>query len=620
MKTAVISSPSIASSDIEESKMGMDSSGMDLASFFLRDKIYSNKILAVVREYACNAIDEHLKHKIKVPVDIGLRYNDDKTASFFCRDYAKGLSEKNVRGIFGMYFKSTKSKSNDSIGGFGVGSKAGHCYGDTFYVASFFEGKKTTYSCMLGGGKNGVPVGTIYKIDETPTSERGLEISMPIEDKDQFSFEKEILKIIKYSSWNINCNIFDNISVPETPFAEYKMDRFHIKAYNSRFEPSAVIQMGGVRYASLPIKDIIKSSTTLVVDCPIGTFGIPISREKLEDSNSNAKVLSEICNFVSILAKEDLSTFYSLSDQEIIKARSGDINYFHGAIFSKNLSHHKNWNVLKTINKMNGDKPIEQKNNKDILVCFAPNPHNKSSCDHWFDKLRNHCLKYGVNYYIIKSSEMAVSNFQDLNFEVVCVKKIKFDKLPKVDKMNQRYAVHFKSKKIGMLTALELHNTIRKHHAFTEAHDIAEAKLQNAASNIDSFNKLKTRCVCDSLNYNGHGYKCLSAQMIENCRNIGLIIKGSKEYDAINKKLHDKMIEDQTNLHLSTFLGKKRFFLSDRTTSIVNNNPKKCTKIMNFFQKIKRETSLRNKIIESIDNSYGNTFQRHELRKILLLK
>lgn len=620
MKTAVISSPSIASSDIEESKMGMDSSGMDLASFFLRDKIYSNKILAVVREYACNAIDEHLKHKIKVPVDIGLRYNDDKSASFFCRDYAKGLSEKNVRGIFGMYFKSTKSKSNDSIGGFGVGSKAGHCYGDTFYVASFFEGKKTTYSCMLGGGKNGVPVGTIYKIDETPTSESGLEISMPIEDKDQFSFEKEILKIIKYSSWNINCNIFDNISVPEIPLAEHKMDRFNIKVYDSGFGSSPVIQMGGVKYASLKINDIIKPNTTLVVDCPIGTFGIPISREKLEDSDSNAKVLSEISDFISILAKEDLSAFYSLSDQEIIQARAGSINSFYGAIFSKNLSNHKNWNVLKTINKMNGNKPIEQKNNKDILVCFAPNPYNKSSCDHWFDKLRNHCLKYDINYYIIKTSAASIQYPQNLNFEIICVKKIKFDKLPKVDKMSQRYAVHFKSRKIGMLTALELHNMIRKQNGFPEAHDITEAKLQNATLNINSFNKLKETCICDSLNYSGHGYKCLSAQMIENCRNIGLIIKGSKEYDAIHKKLHDKMIEDQTNLHLSTFLNKKRFFLSDRTTSIVNNNPKKCTKIINFFQKVKLETSLRNKIIESIDNSYGNCFRRHELRKILLLK
>ena len=68
---------------------------------------------------------------------------------FYVRDYAKGLDESGVRNIFGMYFRSTKSTSNDSVGGFGVGSKAGHCYNDTFFVTSFFEGKKTTYTCML---------------------------------------------------------------------------------------------------------------------------------------------------------------------------------------------------------------------------------------------------------------------------------------------------------------------------------------------------------------------------------------------------------------------------------------------------------------------------------------
>jgi DNA topoisomerase VI subunit B len=139
MKTAVIASPIIASNNMDASVMGMDAQGMDLATFFMRDKIYSNKIRAVVREYACNAIDEHKKFGIERPVDIGLRYEGQETV-FFCRDYAKGLDENGVRNIFGMYFRSTKSTSNDAIGGFGVGSKAGHCYNDTFFVVSHFRG------------------------------------------------------------------------------------------------------------------------------------------------------------------------------------------------------------------------------------------------------------------------------------------------------------------------------------------------------------------------------------------------------------------------------------------------------------------------------------------------
>jgi hypothetical protein len=141
MKTAVKTSNIIASDNLESSVMGMDAQGMDMATFFFRDKIYNNKIEAVIDK----------------PVDYTL--TEDNT--FSVRDYAGGLSEDGVRKIFGMYFRSTKSGSNESIGGFGVGSKAGHAYTDSFNILSHHDGQATTYVCALGGGDNGVPVGHI---------------------------------------------------------------------------------------------------------------------------------------------------------------------------------------------------------------------------------------------------------------------------------------------------------------------------------------------------------------------------------------------------------------------------------------------------------------------------
>ena len=123
------------------------------ACYFLRDKIYSNKVLAVVREYTTNALDEHLKHGIEKPVTVRIQDN-----TFSVRDYAKGLSENDVRNVFGMYFKSTKRDNNLQSGMFGLGSKAAHCYTDTFYVRSFHDGVCTLYTCVLGGGSIGVPV------------------------------------------------------------------------------------------------------------------------------------------------------------------------------------------------------------------------------------------------------------------------------------------------------------------------------------------------------------------------------------------------------------------------------------------------------------------------------
>jgi hypothetical protein len=165
MITKTKSTPVIASEELKGTLMGLDKAGMDTACYFFRDKIYSDKIGAVVREYVCNAIDEHKKFNIDRPVEYGV-----KDGKFFVRDFANGLDENGVRNIFGQYFKSTKSNTNESIGGFGVGSKAGHCYSDTFNVTSYHNGTKTIYSAVLGGGESGVEVGTIYNLHSEPTT------------------------------------------------------------------------------------------------------------------------------------------------------------------------------------------------------------------------------------------------------------------------------------------------------------------------------------------------------------------------------------------------------------------------------------------------------------------
>ena len=87
MKIQALANPLVTSNNMTSSTMGMDAAGADMATFYLRDKIYSDKILAVVREYVCNALDEHKKHNISVPVEFGTRNNGDSaTYEFFVRE------------------------------------------------------------------------------------------------------------------------------------------------------------------------------------------------------------------------------------------------------------------------------------------------------------------------------------------------------------------------------------------------------------------------------------------------------------------------------------------------------------------------------------------------------
>jgi hypothetical protein len=86
----------------------------------LRDKLYSNKILAVVREYSTNAQDAHAEAgKKDVPIRVTLPGPLDPT--FRVRDFGPGLSEEDIRTVYALYGASTKRNSNEVVGQLGLG-------------------------------------------------------------------------------------------------------------------------------------------------------------------------------------------------------------------------------------------------------------------------------------------------------------------------------------------------------------------------------------------------------------------------------------------------------------------------------------------------------------------
>ena len=92
----------------------------DSAKIFsiLRSNIYSDKILAVVREYSTNGWDGHI---LNGTPDRQLRVTLPTSLSpvFKVRDFGVGLSEESVMHIYTSYGTSTKDSSNDFNGTFG---------------------------------------------------------------------------------------------------------------------------------------------------------------------------------------------------------------------------------------------------------------------------------------------------------------------------------------------------------------------------------------------------------------------------------------------------------------------------------------------------------------------
>jgi len=178
-----------------ESKFGIASSE-DLVYIFdiLRNKLYSDKALAVVREYSTNAADANVENGVgSTPIIITVP--NPMSPQFKVRDFGKGLSEDEVRNVYCMYGRSTKRDSNSFTGQLGLGSKSGFAYGDSFVITSFLDGKKTVYTAYIDESK----LGAIAKISEEDTKEKnGIEITIPVKSADVSVFKSKIASVIRH--------------------------------------------------------------------------------------------------------------------------------------------------------------------------------------------------------------------------------------------------------------------------------------------------------------------------------------------------------------------------------------------------------------------------------------
>ena len=150
----------------------------------LSSGLYSNKFNAIVRELSCNAVDSHVAAgKEDVPFVIHLPSAIEPW--FSIRDYGVGLDHDQVINIYTTYFESSKTHSNEFIGGLGLGSKTPFAYTNNFSLTTYKDGIARVYSAFIN--EYGVP--SIALLSEgTSTDETGVEI--------QFAVESEFMKFV----------------------------------------------------------------------------------------------------------------------------------------------------------------------------------------------------------------------------------------------------------------------------------------------------------------------------------------------------------------------------------------------------------------------------------------
>lgn len=160
----------------------------------LRDTLYSDKVLAVLREYSSNAWDAHREvGKDTLPIEVTMPTSMQPTLGI--RDRGPGLSHQAVFEVYTQYGASTKRDNDHAVGMLGIGSKSGFAYSDTFNITSWHEGTKRLYTAVLDDTDKGV-INLLH--EEDCGDETGILVEIAIRNEDIWEFQQKARELFQY--------------------------------------------------------------------------------------------------------------------------------------------------------------------------------------------------------------------------------------------------------------------------------------------------------------------------------------------------------------------------------------------------------------------------------------
>lgn len=323
--------PTIESSgQLEEQLFSIGDPGMIFE--ILRSKMYSNPILAICREYSCNALDAHREvGKHDLPIEITLPTGLEPF--YKIKDFGPGLGPDRIANVFIKYCASTKRDDNEQIGAFGLGAKSAFSYTDTFTIVTYYNGKVYNYVCFIDETK----VGKLNLLSESTTNEsNGTEIIIPVKPNDFRFFSEYTERSTRY--WDIK-------PIIKGAILTYQKDEIVLEGKNWKFSKAfnnkaikAII--GGIEYP-IEIEALRKYASADLFDNSIGTFilhfengelSLSANREQIYlDDSTQGKIKNRLQEIVSEIKSNidiKINTFDNLWDAKIFFAKTLK-NVFH---------------------------------------------------------------------------------------------------------------------------------------------------------------------------------------------------------------------------------------------------------------------------------------------------
>jgi hypothetical protein len=264
----------LRSSNFQERTFSIKSSG---AAFdILSSKIYTDPILAIVRELSTNAYDAHVEaFNESKPFEVHLPIHNEPW--FSIRDFGTGLSKEDVETIYTTYFESTRNKSNDYVGCLGLGSKSPFAYTSQFSITSHFDGHRFIYSAFKN--EQGEPSIALLHEDNI-TSPNGLEIKVSVKSEHFAKFQESAKKVYRFFKTKPTLNIEHDYSLDPVPVLSGSPSwDLYVDGGDSRIK----IVMGQVAYNvdASKFANHMTGLGTLVLFTDVGDCSVAANREEL---------------------------------------------------------------------------------------------------------------------------------------------------------------------------------------------------------------------------------------------------------------------------------------------------------------------------------------------------
>ena len=277
---------------------------------------YSNPELAVIRELSCNAYDA-MKEAGREDQSFLLHVPSELEPWFEIRDYGDGMSPEFMMDGYASVGESTKSQSNESIGGFGIGRLSFLGWAEQAIVTSFYQGVKYVYNVgYSSAGELDVKLILDIKSDEPS----GVSIKFSPRDNERIDSFVQACREFFYTVQSPDPNFVGDGFIIEKPAYQIKTDTYGVRdnSYASASYTSGLNAiMGNVKY---PI-----AIPTLKMDKRFDDFEMLF--------HSKIDMFFEIGDVMPLPTRENIN----MSDGKTISALIKRLQHIKEDMFDKNI-------------------------------------------------------------------------------------------------------------------------------------------------------------------------------------------------------------------------------------------------------------------------------------------